>query len=305
MPLTLELIGSNPKNSGQLIIDRNNLIVAYYSDSSIESINNALSNRLRLGNLITESYEYSKNKEIAKKHPLTPNKTYAETDDPRHDALEHMSSYDRYECQHGHLIFKDDINFELIKLIFSNLKIGSHTDLISYECINKIISTSEEYFLELDTSDTAKRIEAEYREYKNREFEAAALITNYQENLTSSYESDVSLEMEAMQTEEVEIEKMEEEFEVEATTTREEIAFNKRLQKIRRALFLFEEDNSDAMHLSGYSASTASTSFNLGSGSESDYDDCSDDMYTSYQQETDTAGVIVSPGSEIKKLFII
>lgn len=186
MPLTLELYGTNSKQTGRLIIDRNNLIVAYHADFSMKSTNKAMKNRDETSTLIHNSYAYSNMGKICELYPLSSKQNFAKTEDPRHDALEHMSEYDRYECKHAHWIFKDDINFNLIYLIFSNLHTDNRPDLISNDCINNILAISKQYFLELDTSDTAKRIEAEYREHKESEFQKAALAVEEKKNLESS-----------------------------------------------------------------------------------------------------------------------
>lgn len=260
MPLTLELYGTNLKQTGRLIIDRNNLIIAYHADSSMKSINKAFKNRDEVSTLIWNSYAYSNNENICKLYPLSSRQNFAKTDDPRHDALEHMSVYDRYECKHAHLIFKDDINFNLIHLIFSNLYIDNRPDLISNDCINNILAISKHYFSELDTSDTAKRLEAEYRELKEREFQKATLTVEKQKNMESSLDHQSSFETNKIQIEEVEL---------KTDPTTEQIEFKERLQNIHRLLFSFDAPNSD---------SHASSS----SSSDSSYDDSEYDFHMSY-----------------------
>jgi len=268
MPLTLELYGTNSKQTGRLIIDRNNLIIAYPADSSMKSINKAFKNRDGASKLIHNSYAYSNNGKICELYPLSSKQNFANAGDPRHDALEHMSGYDRYECKHAHWIFKDDIDFNLIHLIFSNLHIDNRPDLISNDCINNILAISKNYFSELKTSDTAKRIEAEYRELKEREFKKATLIVEKQKKKESSLDHQSSFETNKIEIEEVEL---------KTAPTAEQIEFKERLKNIRSLLFSFDASSSDS-----HTSSSSSSDSNCDSGSDTSYNYSEYDFNMSY-----------------------
>lgn len=167
MALILQLYGSDTKNTGHFIIDRNNLIWSYpFEANDKSSLNKAISNRSRLRNVISQQYTH-----------LLPYISYAEsfstTEDPRHDALEHLSDYDRRLSVHSHMILSEDVNLMHLKLFFGNFPTKGVDDLISQECIQNILLTAEQYFLEFKTSEVARTIEEDYRQQKEKEFDEA------------------------------------------------------------------------------------------------------------------------------------
>jgi len=185
MPLTLDIYGSNPKNNGHLIINRNNLIITYYyCTDELSQERQVTITRDRFAKLIWDTYNKYDDGKIIKKFPESSAQNFSMTEDPRHDALDHMCSYDR-KNMHFHLILKDDINFELIQMLFSNMQIDNYTDLISSECILDILKICNGYFKELETSATAQQIEADYRECKDKEFAKAKIEANLISNSKS------------------------------------------------------------------------------------------------------------------------
>src|SRR5262249_7810755 len=101
MPLTLSLYGSS-NYSGQLIIDRNNLINAYPDPIDEKKIFEMEEIRGKVNEAIYQAILSS----LEKFGDINNSKSFfAMTDDPRHDALGHMGAYDRYHTMHAHYNF--------------------------------------------------------------------------------------------------------------------------------------------------------------------------------------------------------
>jgi hypothetical protein len=158
MPFSIEMYDKDGKATGKFIVDRNLLIFAFVDEETCNLF------RMFDQYIDTRCMELSSD-------------TFAETEDPRHDALEHVSQYDRHQF-HLHYIFTKDVLFKIVKLLFDRFedryKRDKSLDLImSKQCREEIVATTERYFEWLSNSPDGRVIEQQYRSMKDREFKEA------------------------------------------------------------------------------------------------------------------------------------
>ncbi|MBI2785545.1 MAG: hypothetical protein HYX60_04240 [Legionella longbeachae] len=173
MPLVLSLYGSSSKSKNiHLIIDRNNLIfsVSKFDTSmmtqerkeKMEKLPYIIINRIgEVANSVIQNYKISK-------HYKPLNKIFARTTDPRHDSREHLCEWDKGNA-HYHLLFKNDVNYDLLKKIFRDSSWEACSELISKTCINELLDIAENYFDQSSSDSNMQQIENEYRQDKKNQ----------------------------------------------------------------------------------------------------------------------------------------
>lgn len=163
MPLTLQLYGSDLKNTGTFHIERNNMLFYYsFDQNNSRSFYQAIHNRDRLRDSVLEG-------ESRLADYRSKDRGFAMTEDPRHDVLGHLSHYDRHDSAHFHVILSEDVNLIHLKLFFKDFSTKGIEDLISEECVNYILETAEQYFLEFKKSNIAQENEMDYLQQKDKE----------------------------------------------------------------------------------------------------------------------------------------
>lgn len=165
MPLTINLFGLSPENHGHIIIDRNNLIFAY----PIVNVDLAVKNITDIESILRADF-CTKILSL-----ISTERNFLETEDLRHNALEHLCDYDRYKCVHTHAIFKDDVSLHIMEIFFNSLSQCPET-FISKNCIKMNLEIVSQYFYELENSERAQKIETEYRKDKHNEYKQAEEI---------------------------------------------------------------------------------------------------------------------------------
>jgi hypothetical protein len=158
MPLTVEMFAKNGERPGHLIVDRKSFIFSFPEYNTRNLFYMFLQKHPQIETSMPEA---------------TATSTFAMTEDPRHNILEHLSSYD-HEQYHVHIVLTVDVNFSLLKQLFDQMDIASFydsglDDVMCQESRKSILDIAEKYFAELESVE-AQKIEAQYRQMKDAEY---------------------------------------------------------------------------------------------------------------------------------------
>lgn len=155
----MEMFNIDNKPIGKMIIDRNNLIFVF--NNAKES---TASRQREVLCRFLESSEFR----------YKTRSSFASTEFLRHDALDHMSPYDR-KTIHLHESLLSDVDSTFIDAYFQGLEAVYHkemrtNDLVSYESLVEMHKIALLYFDELRRGEKADTIEHTYREDKEKEY---------------------------------------------------------------------------------------------------------------------------------------
>lgn len=167
MPLTCEMLDEKGSQSGKLMIDRNYLLFAFPAtlgrEENAEKLTTILENFLNKNEIFDEA------------GMISPAIFLGMSDDLRHDAFEHISEYDGYDCIHIHMRHITDIDAKMVENFFTSIEKHSIKDtnidlIMSKQNRVEILATANKYFKELATKSSAKTIEKFYRQTKKEEY---------------------------------------------------------------------------------------------------------------------------------------
>ena len=159
--------------TGHLIFDRNNIIFVFpKSNLSCEQ-----SQRIVMDFLASNEIEKRLFRATKTKNRLTP---YARTSDPRHDVLDHMSSFDRYNTRHYHVDLEEDVTPQIAEKFLSLINQSAVQDstidvVMGPECRDEIEVILKKYNTNEDKyqSEEADQAARDYRSSKEVDFKKA------------------------------------------------------------------------------------------------------------------------------------